>query len=225
MLGIRFSPRMRDLAERKIYLLPGSTNYQVFSSLIGGTVDLKHIEATWEENLHFAASIKAGTCAPSVLLRKLRAYPRQHGLAKSQKEIGKIERSCFTLDWISDPQLRKRSHGVLNKGESRHSLARSVFFHRRGEFHDRTLVLQRYRASGLNLVVSAIILWNTVYLNRAITELRNSGVIIPDELLPHTSPLGCEHISLNGDYIWPKEPLQAPFRPLRNPNEAWFKRE
>ncbi len=225
MQGIRFSPRMRDLAERKIYLLPGSTHYEVFSPLIGGTVDLRHIEATWEESLHFAASIKAGTCAPSVLLRKLRAYPRQHSLAKAQKEIGKIERSCFTLDWISDPQLRKRSHGVLNKGESRHSLARSVFFHRRGEFHDRTLENQRYRASGLNLVVSAIILWNAVYLNRAITELRNNGVIIADELLPHTSPLGHEHISLNGDYIWPKEPLEVPFRPLRNPNEAWFKRE
>ncbi|QBD75159.1 Tn3 family transposase [Ktedonosporobacter rubrisoli] len=225
LLGIRFSPRIRDLAERKLYRMPESTHYEVFSPLMGGTVDLRHIEATWEETLHFAASIKAGSCAPSVLLRKLRAYPRQHSLAKAQKEIGKIERSCFTLDWISDPELRKRSHGTLNKGESRHSLARSVFFHRHGEFHDRTLENQRYRASGLNLVVSAIILWNAVYLNRAITELRNSGVIIPDELLPHTSPLGWEHISLNGDYIWPKEPLQAPFRPLRNPNAEWFKRE
>lgn len=223
MLGIRFSPRIRDLAERKIYLLPGNTPYEIFSPLMGGTVDLKHIEATWEESLHFAASIKAGTCAPSVLLRKLRAYPRQHSLAKAQKEIGKIERSCFTLDWISDPQLRKRSHGVLNKGESRHSLARTVFFHRHGEFHDRTLENQRYRASGLNLILSAIILWNAVYLNRAITELRNNGAIIPDALLPHTSPLGCEHIMLTGDYIWPKEPLQIPFRPLRNPNKEWFK--
>lgn len=225
LLGIRFSPRIRDLAERKIYRMPGSTHYEVFSALMGDTVDLRHIEATWEETLHFTASIKAGTCAPSVLLRKLRAYPRQHGLAKAQKEIGKIERSCFTLDWISDLELRKRSHGTLNKGESRHSLARTVFFHRHGQFHDRTLENQRYRASGLNLVVSAIILWNAVYLNRAITELRNSGMIIPDELLPHTSPLGWEHISLNGDYIWPKSPLQLPFRPLRNPNAQWFKRE
>jgi TnpA family transposase len=224
MLGTRFSPRIRDLAERKIYLMPGIIPHKIFTSLIGGMIDLRHIEATWEETLHFVTSIKAGTCAPSVLLRKLRAYPRQHGLAKAQKEIGKIERSCFTLDWISDLELRKRSHGTLNKGESRHSLARTVFFHRHGEFHDRTLENQRYRASGLNLVVSAIILWNAVYLNRAITELRNSGMIIPNTLLPHTSPLGWEHISLNGDYIWPKSPLQAPFRPLRNPNEAWFRR-
>ena len=39
---------------------------------------------------------------------------------------------------------------------------------------------QRYRASGLNLAVAAIILWNTVYLGRAVDELRSRGEIIPD---------------------------------------------
>jgi TnpA family transposase len=33
---------------------------------------------------------------------------------------------------------------------------------------DRSFESQRYRASGLNLLVAAIILWNTVYLERAI---------------------------------------------------------
>jgi TnpA family transposase len=52
----------------------------------------------------------------------------------------------------------------LNKGEARNSLARAVFFHRLGEIRDRSYENQRYRASGLNLVVAAIRLWNTVYL-------------------------------------------------------------
>ena len=41
-----------------------------------------------------------------------------------------------------------------------------MFFNRLGELRDRTFENQRYRASGLNLVVAAIILWNTVYLSR-----------------------------------------------------------
>ena len=49
----------------------------------------------------------------------------------------------------------------LNKGEARNALARAVFFHRLGEIRDRTFENQRYRASGLNLAVAAIILWNT----------------------------------------------------------------
>jgi Mor family transcriptional regulator len=44
------------------------------------------------------------------------------------------------------------------------ALARTVFFHRLGEIRDRSYENQRYRASGLNLVIAAITLWNTVYL-------------------------------------------------------------
>ena len=113
----------------------------------------------------------------------------------------------MTLDWISDPALRRRTNAGLNKGEARNALARAVFFHRLGEIRDRTFENQRYRASGLNLAVAAIILWNTVYLGRAVDELRSRGEIIPDDLLAHVAPLGWEHIAFNGDYVWPAEPL------------------
>ena len=76
---------------------------------------------------------------------------------------------------------------------------------------------QSYRASGLNLAVAAIILWNTVYLGRAVDELRSRGETVPDELVAHIAPLGWEHITFNGDYVWPAQPLGTAFRPLRNP--------
>ena len=86
-----------------------------------------------------------------------------------------------------------------------------------GEIRDRTFENQRYRASGLNLVVSAVILWNTVYLSHAVAELGANGERFRDDLLAHIAPLGWEHITFNGDYVWPTEPLQNAFRPLRNP--------
>ena len=172
--------------------------------------------------LRLAASIKAGTVAPSAILRRLAAYPRQNALAKALKEIGRLERTLFTLDWISDPALRRRTSAGLNKGEARNALARAVFFHRLGEIRDRTFENQRYRASGLNLACAAIILWNTVYLGRAVDELRSRGEIIPDEFLAHVAPLGWEHIAFNGDYVWPTEPLETGFRPLRNPRAEFL---
>jgi hypothetical protein len=56
--------------------------------------------------------------------------------------------------------------------------------------------------SGLNLVVAAIVLWNTVYLEQAVAALGRQGTPLPLERLPHLSPLGWEHINLTGDYIW-----------------------
>jgi hypothetical protein len=98
-------------------------------------------------------------------------------------------------------------------------LARAVFFNRLGELRDRTHENQRHRASGLNLVVASIVLWNTVYLERAVEALRERGQAISDELLAHLSPLGWEHINLTGDYVWkPSSGLNhRPLRQLRLP--------
>jgi hypothetical protein len=57
-------------------------------------------------------------------------------------------------------------------------------------------------ASGLNLVVAAIILWNTVYLAKAIEYLMERGEAIFTEQVKHISPVAWDHISLTGDYIW-----------------------
>jgi hypothetical protein len=106
----------------------------------------------------------------------------------------------------------------LNKGESRNGSARAVFLHRLGEIRDRTYENQLHRASGLNLLLTAITLWNTRYLNRAIAALRETEDV-PDHLLAHLSPLGWEHIKLTGDYVWsPADEMtenRHGFRPLR----------
>jgi hypothetical protein len=83
------------------------------------------------------------------MLKKLSAYPRQNGLAKALREVGRIERTLFTLDWIKNPDLRRRAHLGLNKN----ALARAVYFCRLGEVRDRSFENQFFRASGLNLLV------------------------------------------------------------------------
>jgi hypothetical protein len=73
-----------------------------------------------------------------------------------------------------------------------------------------------HRASGLNLVVNAIVLWNTTYLARAVAYVRGQGIALTDEELSHVAPVRWDHIALTGDYLW--SDVQTPrerFRPLR----------
>lgn len=217
LLGFRFAPRIRDLADKRLFVPAGRKNYSSISALIGGRINEKHIRSHWDDVLRLSSSIKQGTVTASLMLRKLGSYPRQNGLAVALKELGKIERSLFTLDWLQNVELRRRVNAGLNKGEARNALARAVFFNRLGEIRDRSFENQRYRASGLNLVVAAIVLWNTVYLEKAVRSLKEHGQPVDDSLLQHLSPLGWEHINLTGDYVWKqnKRLQKGKFRSLR----------
>jgi TnpA family transposase len=190
--------------------------------LIGTALNAKQITTRWDEILRLATSIQQGSVTASLMLRKLGAYPRQNGLALALREVGRLERSLFTLQYLKDVELRRRIHVGLNKGEARNALVRAVFFDRLGELRDRTYENQRHRASGLNLVVAAIVLWNTVYIERAVKALRERGQAISDDLLAHLSPLGWEHINLTGDYVWKPDSgtKQRPLRQLRLPISA-----
>ena len=212
--GYRFAPRMRDLKDRRLHLPPGMAVDPLLVPLVDekNPVDIVHAAAHWDELLRMATSIRSGTVTASAMLKKLSAYPRQNGLAVALREIGRLDRGLFMLNWLRDINLRRRTQGGLNKGEARNALARAIFFCRLGEMRDRTFENQAYRASGLNLLVAAVIMWNTQYLQLAAAELG-----VGPEMMGHVAPLGWEHLSLTGDYAWDAEGQLTPgeLRPLR----------
>ena len=216
--GFSFAPRIADLAEKRLYVPGKPSEWPALAPLIGGSLNLRLIEQQFDEVVRLAASIRQGTVTASLILRKLAAYPRQNSLAVALRELGRIERSLFMLQYIRDPAIRHRISAGLAKGEARNALARAVFFHRLGEVRDRSYENQRYRASGLNLVTAAIVLWNTVYLERAVAALRETQTV-DDSLLRHIAPLGWNHVALTGDYSWHanKRVAKGGFRPLRRP--------
>jgi TnpA family transposase len=221
-LGFRFAPRIRDLTDKRLYVPEHPRHYPALTGVIGGTINTKLILAQWPEIQRLVTSIAQGSVTASLMLRKLASYPRQNSLALALRELGRIERTLFTLDWVRDPALRQQVTAGLNKGEAKNTLARAVCFNRLGEIRDRTYDQQRFRASGLNLVIAAIILWNTVYLERAVAALRQHGQVIDEGLLPHVAPIHWNHINLTGDYTWRqnKRVEHGGFRPLRPVSRA-----
>jgi TnpA family transposase len=218
LLGFQFAPRIPDLKHRRLYSFGKPSAYPTLEPMIAGRINVDLIRNHWSDILRVVTSIRTGTVTASLIMRQLASYPRQNGVAAALRELGRMERTLFTLDWISDPELRREAGQELNKGESRNSLARAVFIHRLGEIRDRTYENQQHRASGLNLLVTTIILWNTRYLERAVAALRQVEDV-PDHLLAHLSPLGWEHVNLTGDYVWAGQQSMSEntdgLRPLR----------
>jgi hypothetical protein len=132
------------------------------------------------------------------------------------------------LAYIDDEHYRRRILTQLNRGESRHSVARAVFHGQRGELRQRYREGQEDQLGALGLVVNAIVLWNTIYMEAALQQLRDEGVEVRDEDSARLSPLVHRHINFQGRYSFAltESVARGELRPLRNPydiseDEEW----
>lgn len=172
------------------------------NGLIGGRLKENMITSNWPDILRVAATMTAGTVPPSQILRKLASYPRQNDLASALREIGRVERTLFMLDWVLDVDMQRRAQVGLNKGESHHALKNALRIGRQGEIRDRTTEGQHFRMAGLNLLAAIRIYWNTARLGEAVVARESEGLDTSPEHLAHISPLGWAHILLTGEYRW-----------------------
>ena len=206
LLSYRFIPRIRDLPSKRLYLFDPSAAPKELRGLIGGKVREKLIIENWPVILRAVATMAAGIMPPSQLLKKFAAYPRQHELAVALREIGRIERTLFIIEWLLDADMQRRAQIGLNKGEAHHALKNALRIGRQGEIRDRTTEGQHYRMAGLNLLAAIIIYWNTKHLGRAVVARNHAGLDCSPALLSHISPLGWAHILLTGEYRWKNRP-------------------
>ena len=204
MLGYRLVLRIRDLPSKRLYVFDPAATPSELRPLVGGKARDALIVSNWPDLFRCAATMSAGQVAPSRILRKLAAYPRQNNLAAALREVGRIERTLFLIEWMLDTGMQRRAQVGLNKGEAHHALKNALRIGRHGEIRDRTTEGQHYRIAGLNLLTAIIIYWNTLHLGHAVEARRREGLDTPDHLLSHISPLGWAHVLLTGEYLWPK---------------------
>ncbi|WP_010303452.1 Tn3 family transposase [Candidatus Odyssella thessalonicensis] len=202
LLGYQFAPRLRNLSSLRLYSIKGISIPKAMKEPFKVKASIARIEQQWPNIIRLVASIMTHKVIPSDILRQLASFPRQNELAIALREIGRIERTIFILNWISSVALQRRAQMGLNKGEAHHALKRALNFNRRGEITDRTSENQHLRMMHLNLLTAIIIYWNTKHLGRIIHDMKQQGIHVPPEKLAHLSPLGWEHIILTGFYKW-----------------------
>jgi hypothetical protein len=80
---------------------------------------------------------------------------------------------------------------------------------------------QEDQLSALGLVTNAVILWNTLYIEAALEQLRSEGYEVRPEDVARLSPLPNHHVNVLGRYSFSLSPQVANggMRPLRRPDD------
>lgn len=123
---------------------------------------------------------------------------------------------------MEDPLYRRRILTQLNRGEGRNGLGRKCFHGRRGELRQRYREGQEDQLGALGLVMNALILWNTRYMDAALSHLRSQGAETKPEDIARLSPLRNKHFNVLGRYRFnlTDSILKGRMRPLRNPDTS-----
>ncbi|MFN2505703.1 MAG: Tn3 family transposase, partial [Acidimicrobiales bacterium] len=79
------------------------------------------------------------------------------------------------LVYVHDETYRRQIKGIRNLQEGRHDLGRHVFHGGKGELRQHYQEGMEDQLGALGLVLNCITLWNTVYLDAALAQLRADG--------------------------------------------------
>lgn len=200
LLGVRFRPRIKDLPEQRLWQPAGETRYEHIEPVFAGKLKINLIRDSWDEIIRMAASIKSGEVRASLIVSKVSATARNSKLFRGLQEMGRLLKTAYLAEYLCNEELRRRVLLGLNKVESLHALAGEVHFSKQGELRDRTYEDQLNAASSLNLLLAAIVCWNTIHIQACLKKLRADGYVVSNEDLRFLSPLIRQHLGLYGKY-------------------------
>ena len=222
LLGYRFSPRLDDVGGTRFWRLDPKADYGLLNSISANQLNLKRIAPHWDDMLRLAGSLKLGRVSAVGIMRTLQIGDKPTRLAQAIAEFGRIDKTLHTLTYLDDEVKRRDILTQLNRGEGRHSLARAVFHGKRGELRQHYREGQEDQLGALGLVLNMIVLWNTIYMEAALQQLRAESYPVEEADVARLSPLLHEHINMLGRYSFsmPEAVANGQLRPLRDPNDS-----
>jgi TnpA family transposase len=221
LLGYRFSPRLADIGGARFWRIDPKADYGPLHGIARHRARPRLIVPQWDDMLRLAGSLKMGRVPATGIMRTLQVGDRQTALANAVAEFGRIEKTLHMLTTIDDETKRRGTLLQLNRHEGRHSLARTVFHGKRGELRQRYREGQEDQLGALGLVVNIIVLWNTVYMDAVLKQLRKEGYPVRDEDAARLAPTIHKHLNVMGRYSFdvPESVARGELRPLRDPSD------
>ena len=211
-LGTKLMPRMRTWNDVTFYRPDHNFHCHHIDQLFTETVNWDLIETHWQDMMQVVLSIQAGKVLPSMLLRKLGTRNRKNKLYLAFREVGRVERTLFLMQYISDPNFRRGIQAETTKIESFNSFLDWVSFggpvFKSGDPQE-----QEKQLKYMNLVANAIMLSNIVDLTKVLNQMIEEGKPVTPKLISKLSPYIRQHIRRFGQYTLDMEDKPEALRP------------
>lgn len=194
-------PRIRNWKDLNFYRPDKETVYQHIDALFTDRIDWELIRTHWQDLFRVVLSIQSGKISSDILLRKLGNYSRKNRLYRAFRELGRVVRTIFLLQFISSSQLRQQITAATNKVEAYHGFSKWFFFGGEGIIASNDPEQQEKIIKYNDLVANAVIFQNVVDLTEVLQQLQREGYLLEREDVASISPYLTGNIKRFGDYV------------------------
>jgi len=200
LLGIKLMPRIRNIKELIFYKPQKAMVLDHIQSLFSEPIKWQLIEKHYPDMMRTAMSVKAGKITASTILRRFGTKNRKNKLYFAFRELGRVVRTMFLLEYITDVELRKKIQAATCKSEEFNEFARWLFFANGGKVsanlkHEQSKII-KYN----HLLANFAILYNVNAMTEVFNQLKAEGHEITKEHMAGFSPYHTEHLGRLGSF-------------------------
>lgn len=206
-----------------LYRPTPESRYKHIDTLFSDDVNWDLIETHLPDLLRIVLSVKNGTITASTILGKLNTDGHKNKLYQAFRELGRVIRTGFLLQYIGDPELRAIIQRETNKSESFNGFAKWLAFGNGGVIptNNRREMCKYLKYN--HLLANIVIFANVAILTQAMNELVSEGHRIDPDVVVFLSPYITQHLVRFGlyqvDHTRPPDPLTYEVA-IPNPGEV-----
>jgi TnpA family transposase len=199
LMRIAIMPRIKRFKHLHYYKADPTDSYEHIQNLFTEkSIDWELIETHYHDMLRVVISIQKGKVKSSTVLRRLCSKSRKNKLYYAFRELGRVVRTEFLLNYIHDPELRRIIQAATCKSEEFNEFINWVRFGGGGVIADNLRFSQRKIIKFNHLLANILIFHTVVHQTKAVNKLRQEGMEIPDEVLTGFSPYWRDHLNRFG---------------------------
>lgn len=172
LLGFQLMPRLKNLHKQKLCLpFPEDIdNYPHLVPILRKAINWKLIREQYDEMVKYATAMRLNTADSDAILKRFNRNNYQHPTYKALSELGRVLKTIFLCQYLTDPAIRREISEGLNVVETWNSTNGFIFYGKQGEFSSNNVEAQEISLLSLHLLQSSLVYVNTLMAQEVLAE-------------------------------------------------------